>query len=80
MVCLEVVFKTGVPVRETPSRKAKTVATLKCQGLVGTYFCLISMVPNAYYDPIEPIQKLNFKEPLNPAQVRRVRLCAHAEF
>jgi len=30
MVCLEVVFKTGVPVRETPSRKAKTVATLKC--------------------------------------------------
>ena len=53
MVCLEVVFKTGVPVRstapffgadsehssiafparETPSRKAKTVATLKC-GLV----------------------------------------------
>ena len=51
MVCLEVVFKTGVPVRcpcqcrlsaefhrlptpgarETPSRKAKTVATLKCR-------------------------------------------------
>jgi len=27
---LEVVFKTGVPVRESPSRKAKTVATLKC--------------------------------------------------
>eukprot|EP00913_Durusdinium_trenchii_P005334 g4977.t1 len=30
IACLEVVFKTGVPVRESPSRKAKTVATLKC--------------------------------------------------
>ncbi|CAE7940466.1 unnamed protein product [Symbiodinium necroappetens] len=30
MVCLEVVFKTGVPVREAPNRRAKTVATLKC--------------------------------------------------
>ena len=29
-MCLEVVFKTGVPVREAPNRRAKTVATLKC--------------------------------------------------